>query len=169
MTSLRRFLCLALLLVAAKGFAQPYVAPMADLPDGPQAAPTALGITILSNPTLAFTTLADYQNGIQLDHNTLQLTVSLGLSWSIQVRASGDLTAGVNTIPVSALGVRPISLSSRPEIQLNTTNQVLATGTALSALTNALMVIRYRTITPSAFLKPAGNYTTTLTFTYTAL
>ncbi len=131
-------------------------------------APTSIGVTLLGNPALTFVTINDYTNGVQVNHSTLQLNVSLGLSWSLQIHATDDLRYNTYSIPVSSIGVQSVSLGSRPEIFLSTTNQTLASGLATSLL-NAVMVIRYRAIGGSNFLKPAGLYTTTIVFTYTAL
>ncbi len=140
----------------------------AEDPPTSRNAPTALGITILSNPALRFSSASDYANGVSVDNNTLQLSVSLGLTWSLQVKALDNLRYQTQSIPVSAIGVQAISLGTRPEIFLSTTNQVLAAGVATSVL-NAVMLIRYRAVGGTNFLKPAGTYTTTLLFSYSAL
>jgi len=154
-----------LLLGASALVAQPLVA---DEEPTSMAAPSLIGVTILGNPGLSFSTLNDYLNGVLLNHNTLQLNVSIGLSWSLQVRATGDLRYQTNSIPVSSIGVQAISLGSRPEVFLSTTDQTLASGLATSLL-SAIMLIRYRTTGGANFLKPAGAYTTGLVFTYSAL
>ena len=141
---------------------------VADDPPAKLAAPTLLGITILGNPSLRLSSASDYTNGVTLDHNTLQLNVSVGLTWSLQIRALDNLRYQTYSIPVSAVGVQAISLGTRPEILLSTSNQVLASGFATSVL-NAVMAIRYRATGGPTFLQPAGTYTTTLLITYTAL
>jgi len=145
--------------------AQPYipdeVPPIAE-------APTLLGISILSNPSMSMSSVSDYQNGVSINHNTLQLSISLGLSWSLQVRATDDLRYQSYSIPVSAIGVQSLNLGNRPEILLSTANQTLSSGLASSLLT-IINLIRYRAIGGASFLKPGGTYTTTLIYTYTAL
>ncbi len=132
------------------------------------ATPSFIGVTILGNPALGISSVNDYLNGVTVNHNTLQLNVSLGLTWSLQVRASDDLRYQTYSIPASAIGVQAISLGTRPEIFLSTNNQVIASGFATSLL-NALMLIRYRIVGGSHLLKPGGTYSTTLIFTYSAL
>ena len=129
--------------------------------------PSFIGISILGNPGLTLRTVNDYQNGVSADHNTLQLSVSLGLGWSLQIRATDDLRYQTYSIPASSIGVKSLNLGNRPEVFLNTTNQTLASGLA-SSLLNLTMLIRYRAIGGSTFYKPAGAYTTTLVFSYTA-
>lgn len=130
-------------------------------------APSFIGVTILSNPSLSVRTVSEYQNGVSIDHNTLQLSVSLGLTWSLQIRATDDLRYSTNSIPASSIGIKSLNLGNSPEIFLSTTNQTLASGLA-SSLLNVAMLIRYRAIGGPGLLKPAGAYTTTLVFTYTA-
>ncbi|GAB3891604.1 hypothetical protein [Spirosoma agri] len=158
-------LLIGLLLCGSMVAAQPMVV---DEEPIATTAPSLIGVTILGNPALSFSSVNDYQNGVLLNHNTLQLTVSLGLTWSLQVRATGDLRYQTNSIPVSAIGVQSVSLGSRPEVFLSTTDQTLASGLATSLL-SAIMLIRYRTTGGPNFLKPAGSYTTGLVFTYSAL
>ncbi|GAB4015237.1 hypothetical protein [Spirosoma koreense] len=155
---------IAILLWGSAALAQPYI------PDellAEATAPSALGITILSNPGLSISSISDYQNGVSINHNTLQLSVSVGLGWSLQVRATDDLRYQNQSIPVSSIAMQSLNLGNRPEIFLSTTNQTLASGLA-SSLLNIVNLIRYRTVGGTAFLKPAGNYTTTLIFSYTA-
>lgn len=128
---------------------------------------SALGLTILGNPTLRFNTVADYINGVTIDHTTLSLSVSLGLTWSLQVRATDDLRFQNQSIPVSAIGIRAINVGNRPEVMLNTAQQLVASGLANLPLSLGT-TFRYHA-QGSAFLKPAGNYTTTLIFSFTAL
>ena len=131
-------------------------------------APSFIGITVLGNPALSISSINDYQNGVSIDHNTLQLNVSIGLSWSLQVRATSDLQYQSYSIPASAIGIQTVSLGTRPEVFLSTANQTIASGFATSLL-NTLMLIRYRAVGGNHLLKPAGAYTTTLVFTYSAL
>ena len=127
-----------------------------------------LGITILSNPALSIGSQSDYINGVSIDNSTLQLSIPLNVGWSLQVRATGDLTYLGNTIPVSFIGMQSLNIGNRPELFLTTTNQTLASGlTILPA--NITNLIRYRIVGGAHLLKPGGNYTTTLFFTYTAL
>ncbi|GAB4033932.1 hypothetical protein [Spirosoma gilvum] len=129
--------------------------------------PSVLGITVLGNPGLTFSSVDNYTNGVSANHNTLRLSVSLGLSWTLQIRVTDDLRYQNYSIPASAIGVQMVSLTQRPELFLNTANQTLTSGIATSLL-DLLATIRYRATGGSAFLKPGGTYTTTLVFTYSA-
>jgi hypothetical protein len=145
--------------------AQPYTSD--KVPDD-LVAPTAIGIAILGNPALGFNSVNDFKNGISVDHTTLQLSLSVGLSWSVQVRATGDLQYQSYSIPVSALGIQALSAGNRSEFKLSTTNQTLLSG-LLTTLLSLTVPIRYHAIGGADFLKPGGGYTTTLVFTLTAL
>ncbi|QJD80984.1 hypothetical protein [Spirosoma rhododendri] len=153
---------LFLLPVAPAGIAQP--AP----PDESAYAASLIGITVLGNPSLTVSSVDGFTNGVTVNHNTLQLNLSLGLTWSLQVRALDDLRYQSYSIPASAIGMQSAGLGARPELLLTTTNQTLASGVATSLLSTALP-IRYRTVGGSAFLKPAGSYSTTILFTFTPL
>ncbi|GAB3343078.1 hypothetical protein GCM10027299_58480 [Larkinella ripae] len=139
---------------------------------GPQSknrsAPEFLGITVLANPALSLTTASHYANGVSVEHATIRMAVAIGLVWTLQIRATDDLRYLTNSIPASAIGVQSVNLTPRPEVFLTTTNQTLAGGLAVIGL-NQAMVIRYRAVGGTPFLKPAGSYTTTLVLTYTGL
>ncbi|UFH57002.1 hypothetical protein [Spirosoma sp. KNUC1025] len=156
---------MSLLFAQTALLAQPYIP---DEVISEATAPSAIGVSILGNPSISISSISDYQNGVSISHNTLQLSVSLGLSWSLQVRATDDLRYQNQSIPVSSIAVQSLNLGNRPEIFLSTTNQTLSSGLASSIL-SIINLIRYRAVGGSNFLKPAGNYTTTILFTYTAL
>lgn len=163
--SVRLLLCLLFLLYSSFVCAQPHVSDeLVEVED----APTAIGIAILGSPAMTFNSIDKYTNGVSIDHNTLQLSLSLGLSWSIQVRATSDLQYKSFSIPASAISLRALTTGGRSEFRLSTANQTLATG-LLTTLLSLTMPIRYRALNGSDFLKPGGAYTTTLVFTYTAL
>ena len=126
------------------------------------------GITTLGSPSLSFSTINDYKNGVSVNHATLKLNVLLGVAWSLDVRATNNLQYQTYQIPVSGIGLQSTNLGTRPELLLSTTNQLLASGLAL-VLLNQNVIIRYRALGGSDFLKPTGNYTTTLVFTYAGL
>ncbi len=153
-------LILSLLVVGPVG-AQP------SLPDESAYANSLIGLTILGSPALGVSSVNDYTNGVTLNHNTLQINVSLGLTWSIQVRALDDLRYQSYSIPASSVAVQATGLGSRPEIFLRTTNQTVASGLATSLL-SAILPLRYRLIGGNTLLKPAGSYTTTLLFSFSA-
>lgn len=157
----RTLLLIPYLLVAGRVMAQP------SAPDEAPYANSLIGLTILGSPSLGVSSVSDFTNGVTLNHNTLQINVSLGLTWAIQVRALDDLRYQSYSIPASSIGVQATGLGSRPEIFLSTTNQTIASGLATSLL-NGVLPLRYRTIGGSTFLKPAGSYTTTLLFSFSA-
>ncbi|MBO0951153.1 hypothetical protein [Fibrella forsythiae] len=152
--------------ISVNVLAQPYVS---EQPPGNQTDNVAaLGLTILSNPALTLSTVDDYTKGVSIDHTTLRLSVSIGLTWALQVRIADDLRYQNNSIPASAIGIQAINLGSRPEIVLSTADQVIASG--LASLPILLgTTFRYRTKGGSAFLKPGGTYTATIIFSSTAL
>ncbi|NID10977.1 hypothetical protein [Fibrivirga algicola] len=146
--------------------AQPYAADDRGLEPVENAA--AIGLTILSNPTLSVSTVDQYRNGITVDHTTLQLSISLGLTWSLQVRLTDNLRYQTNSIPASALGIRALNLSNRPEVLLSTADQMIASGLANLPISLGT-TFRYRLQGGNALLKPGGSYTTTLVFSCTGL
>lgn len=159
--SWRIILLVLYLLIAGRVMAQP--APPDETKDGN----SLIGLTILGSPALGVSSVSDYTNGVTLNHNTLQINISLGLTWSIQVRALDDLRYQSYSIPASSIAVQATGLGSRPEIFLSTTNQTIASGLATSLL-SAVLPLRYRAVGGSTFLKPAGSYTTTLLFSFSA-
>lgn len=139
--------------------------------------PAALTVTTLGSPTISFNTVNDYVNGVTVNHNTFKVTGTLGLAWAIQVRASGNLTNGAYSIPVSKVAMYASSftgtgislLTSSAEFFLSTANQNLATGVLTLLAIDITVNVRYRALGGPDFYKPGGNYTTTLTVTTTGL
>lgn len=160
----RHVLLTILLLTQGKLLAQPMAT---DEPPSPPTNSAVLGLSILGSPTLRFSTIDDYINGVTVDHTTLSLSVSLGLTWSLQVRATDDLRYQNQSIPISAISVRATNIGNRPEVILSTANQTVASGLANLPISLGT-TFRYRA-QGDAFLKPGGNYTTTLVFSFTAL
>jgi hypothetical protein len=146
----------------------PVIIAQPAMPDESDYAASLIGITILGSPSLGISTVDGFTKGVSVNHNTLQLNLSLGLAWSIQIRALDDLRYQSYSIPASSIGVQAVGLGTRPELFLTTTNQTLASG-LVSALVSVALPIRYRAIGGDTFLKPAGSYTTTLLFTFTSL
>ncbi|MEZ0542526.1 hypothetical protein [Fibrella arboris] len=130
--------------------------------------PSAIGLTILSNPALTLRTIDDYTKGVSVDHTTLRLSVSIGLAWSLQIRVADDLRYQSNAIPASAISIQAINLGNRPEVLLSTADQVIASGLASIPLLLGT-TFRYKTKGGTAFLKPGGTYTATLVFSSSAL
>lgn len=163
---LRRFACVLGFLSASFGvIAQPFTDPACLFEEEES---YFIGITILGNPAISFSSINDYRNGVTVNHSTIRVNALLGVVWSIDVRATGNLTYQTNQIPISNIGMQSTNLGTRPEIMLSTTNQQLASGIA-NLLLNQNMTIRYRALGGTAFLKPGGVYTTTLIFTYSGL
>ena len=126
------------------------------------------GIQMLSNPVINVQSASDYQNGVTVGDPTLQISQTLGVNITLQVRASGNLTRSTSSIPISLLFMQVTnSTPIGAEIQLSTTAKTLYSGSA-SGITNRPIIIRYRLAPSSSLQQPAGAYTTTLTFTYTS-
>lgn len=129
---------------------------------------------IVNNPTaaLSFSLPSHYQLGRQLTH-TNALQAFSNIPYSISVRASQALTSGSNTIPVNNVLITPtlpspLGTISLTPVNLSTTNQTIVSST--TATLQQLFNISYTTAAGNlAFIgKPAGTYTTTLTYTITA-
>ena len=157
------------LLLAGRSLAQPYV-PTDSLFVTSREAGNWLGINMLGNPSLRFTSVQDYSSGVTLDHATLELSLAATLQWALQVRATGDLQNGAQSIPISILSIQPLNIGSNAStVTLSTASQTIATGQLLR-LQLISPTFRYRAQGGKALLnKPGGAYSTTLIFTYTAL
>lgn len=131
-----------------------------------------LQLTVNTNAVnLNFATAANYNNGVSSTVSN-QLTVTSNRAYDLSVRAATpDLVNGINVIPIGNVAVQTVNLvGGSPKVisALTTTNQTLATG--LPATTSSSVNIQYSTAAGNtAFLKPAGAYVTTLTFTVVAL
>lgn len=161
--ALRLSVLIGCLLTGLRVMGQPYVAEK-FLPEEDN---FFLGITILGNPSLRFSTISDYQNGVSVNHATVKVS-TLGLAWSLDVRATDDLYYQTHMIPISGIGLLSTNLGSQPEIFLKKTNQTLASGLVTFPFSQNI-TIRYRALGGTNFLKPGGTYTTTLVFTYAGL
>ena len=100
-----------------------------------------------------------------------QLTVVSNRAYGLSIKTAGpNLTSGANTIPVSNVAVQTTGLAvgtPRTVSALSTTDQSLATG--LPATMTQSVNVQYSTAAGNtAFLKPAGAYSTTITFTVVA-
>lgn len=120
--------------------------------------------------SLNFATATNYINGVTSVVNN-QLSITSNKTYSLSIRAAGaNLVNGANTIPVSNVAVQPVGLvggTSRVVSALSTTDQALATG--LPATMATAVNLQYSTAANNtAFLKPAGAYVTTITFTAVA-
>jgi len=141
---------------------------------GASVGPAAFGqaaLTILGNPTINIQTAADRQNGMTISQETVDITGQNGRTITFQVRASGNLISGANSIPLSTLFMQIISPSGLTggEIQVSTANQTLLTKKLTGSLSKQPLLIQYRLAPSAALSGPVGAYTTTLTFTISQL
>ena len=128
-------------------------------------------ITILANPVINVPTVADYRSGVTITHSTLKISGTADLLYTLQVRASGNFMSGANSIPTSQIGITTLTtgLITQGERRLSTAYQSLCTY--LPSTLNPTLVVnfQYKLYSDSVLLKPAGSYTTTLTFLLTLL
>lgn len=120
--------------------------------------------------SLNFASVANYNNGVSSVVNN-QITIASNTVYDLRIRTAGPtLVNGPNTIPVSNIAVQTIGLTEgthRVISALSTTDQSLVTG--LPATLSQSVNMQYSTAAGNtAFLKPAGAYVTTLTFTVVA-
>ncbi len=125
-------------------------------------------LTINSNPVISFMSIADYENGVVVTDQTLTITTNASMNWVLKVRAAGNLDRMGSQIPVSKMGMKVTNIpGSPPEILLATSDQDIATGSSAAVMQTIPVEIRYRAAGGNDFLKSAGDYVTTLTFTLT--
>lgn len=112
--------------------------------------------------------IADYENGVVVTDQTLTITTNASMNWVLKVRAAGNLDRMGSQIPVSKMGMKVTNIpGSPPEILLATSDQDIATGSSAAVMQTIPVEIRYRAAGGNDFLKSAGDYVTTLTFTLT--
>lgn len=88
------------------------------------------------------------------------------MNWVLKVRAAGSLDRMSLQIPVSNMGMKVTNIpGAPPEILLATSDQDIATGSYAAVMQTIPVEIRYRAAGGNDFLKSAGDYLTTLTFT----
>ena len=126
-------------------------------------------LVMLGNPTINVQTTADRQNGVTISHQTLNVTAKAGQNTQLQVRASGNLISGANSIPINTLFIQITAPIVGTEIQTSTVNQTLFLQKFNSSISNQPLTIKYRLATSAALSGPAGAYTTVLTFTITQI
>ncbi|RBL92462.1 hypothetical protein DF182_07735 [Chitinophaga flava] len=124
-----------------------------------------------SNATIAFTTSANYTNGVTLQQANA-LSAFSNLPYSITANtSSASLANGTNFINVSNISLLSTPVVTNPlitsnSIALSTSSQNIITSTAVPGVYN--FNLQYQTAPGNtAFLMPAGNYTNTLTYTIT--
>ena len=129
--------------------------------------------TSVATTDINYTTVADYTSGVTVNVAG-QLVVSSNRNFDLKVKAAGDLTGpSSNTIAIGKVTVAitntDLGVTPARGVALTTADQALASnvpGTMSKALN-----LRYSTPggSDAAFFKPGGTYTTTLTYTATAL
>ena len=130
-----------------------------------------LQLTVNTNAVnLNFATVADYNNGVTSAVNN-QLTITSNRAYDLKIKTSGgDLVNGTNLIPVSNISAQTTGTgngTATPVAALSITDQTLATAVPASMAKTISM--QYSTAAANAaFLKPAGAYVTTLTYTVVA-
>ena len=120
---------------------------------------------------LQFLTASHYNAGVTTTA-TNQLNVTSNKAYTLQVRASGDLSNGQATpvtIPVSSVGLTAnwAAGGTGNVASISTTAQTLSSSAAATQSQNISMTYSVSSANAVNFLKPAGTYTTTLTFTAT--
>ncbi|QJW89796.1 hypothetical protein HNV11_10610 [Spirosoma taeanense] len=130
-----------------------------------------LQVTVnVTTVSLNFTTPVNYINGVSSAVSN-QLTITCNRAYDLKIKTSGtDMVSGSNTIPVSNISAQTTGtgLGTQSVVSaLSTTDQSLATG--IPASMSKQISMQFSTAAGNnAFLKPAGAYTTTLTFTAVA-
>lgn len=139
----------------------------------------ALAIVANPPPSIDFSNVSHYTSGVTVNQTSaVVLSGTIGVLWGLSVRASGDLQNGSNTIPIGTInmGVQGVSgtgvsviLSQNSSLVLSTANQTLMTGLLSLVELGIRINLRYTASGGSAYLKPAGTYTTTLTYSASGL
>ena len=130
-----------------------------------------LQLTVNTNAVnLNFATVANYNNGVT-SAVANQLTVTSNRPYDLKIKTSGtDLVNGTNLIPVSNVSAQTTGTgigTQTPVTALSITDQTLAA--AVPASMSKTISMQYSTAAANAaFLKPAGAYVTTLTYTVIA-
>ena len=153
------------------------MAASADRPTMPVAAltaPTSLTskVVVVASSIINVPTIADYRNGVTITQNSLQLTGTANSTYTLAIRASSaNFVSGVNTIPVNLIGITVLTamIGATTKKRLTTALQTIATNRPTAAFTNFVVNLQYKLYSDPALLKPAGLYTTTLTFSLTGI
>lgn len=125
---------------------------------------------------LTFDTQQKYASGLNVNVvDQFSYYVVLSLGGNLTVKAAGNLINGSNSIPISNInlqltglrngGVNINLLSAIPLVTLSTTPATFYSGLSVSLLSTIYFSFSYQTTGGANFLnKPAGTYSTTLTF-----
>ena len=130
-----------------------------------------LQLTVNTNAVnLNFATVSDYNNGVT-SAVANQLTVTSNRPYDLKIKTSGtDLVNGTNLIPVSNVSAQTTGTgngTATPVAALSITDQTLAAAVPPS-MSKAISMQYSTAANNAAFLKPAGAYVTTLTYTVIA-
>ncbi len=125
--------------------------------------------------TLTYATANDYNNGVTVNQ-TGALTAVSNQAYSVTVYASQDLKNGSNSIPVADVTITPSFTGTNSAITCSAKALATGSGNAVKVIASTAGTVsqaynlQYSTAnaSPSDFLgKPAGTYTSTLTYTIT--
>jgi hypothetical protein len=127
-------------------------------------------LQVLGNPVINVVTAADYQNGVTVLHNTIQVSVAANVQYSLQAKASGNMTSGVRSIPIGQMRLRATNVpgNTNPGFNLSTIYQTLVSSRQTVAVNNYAITLEYKLAGGTAILQPGGAYTTTITFLLTS-
>lgn len=132
----------------------------------------SIGASIGAPPSM--NSRGTYNGGVSANDMTVTLSSILSLGWSVTVQAGGPFTNGSNTIPLSDFmlkisGGTPTAPSglgaAMTYFSPATTAQTILSG-LISLLQGETLTFSYEFTGGTAFLVPAGTYSTTLTFKY---
>lgn len=123
-----------------------------------------------STVSLTFNNVTDYKNGISVDMPS-HVSVSKTTPMDVYVKASGStLLQGANSIPASVITIQgTASQTGITPVQLSATAQKIYSSAL--PIVNSSLSIQYAISaanTPQVLSKPAGTYTTTITYSFTA-
>ena len=130
-----------------------------------------LSITFLSNPLIAINSASAYQNGVTISNGTVRVSSPRKQTWQLSMRAAGDPAFNGQSIALNQVSVRVTNttVTTQPEKPLSTALQLIASDRSGNGGEVNVININYRVNGGNHLLKPAGNYTTTLTFSLAAL
>lgn len=134
-----------------------------------------LSLTVLVNSTnIPMNSGSHFQSGNTVS-TIAALRVSSNVSWDLSAKVSGNLTNGPYSIPANNIGIRVPNApgNPQPERMFTVVDQLIVDAAPPTYLlminTPVLLDIDLRTTGGENFMnKPAGSYSTTITYTLTA-
>lgn len=125
-------------------------------------------LTVNSHPTITLSSIADYENGTSVINQTVTINTTASMNWVLKLRASGTPERMGEQLVLNSFAVQVTNMPGAfPEIRLSMADQDIASGTSAAVMQTLPVELRYRVIGGNDLLKPAGDYTTSLTFTLT--